>query len=405
MALAMGICFICMGCLPDPMELLREKLYDVPEKIPAGGEVKWSYEIPSSITPGLRSLHVGVDGTINLGITCIVENTSDNSSPSKVFKLFVLNPDGTLKWLYNLNEILVNVPLLAPDGTFYYYTQEYLSEQPVSFTLVALNTDGTTKWTMEKKESLVSTPIIDSAGTIYLATKAEKIYAINPDSTEKWVQEFFGDLHSPGLVCRDGKLYFVDIRNNVNILDTADGKILGAFSIPDDCSLGAIAADGTIYVKYRNEVRAMNPDGTQKWSNQGEDFEFVSSIKLGSDDRVCAIFSYAYWGIGFEIPSVRSRMSALDVDGSLQWSIPTGSMSPGFPGSSLSNLAIGTDGTCYICTDSHKLYAVNPDGSWKWQFENEEPFSATAIGPDGTIYLLSASGILYAVEDTGAVGE
>ncbi len=51
----------------------------------------------------------------------------------------------------------------------------------------------------------------------------------------------------------------------------------------------------------------------------------------------------------------------------------------------LSPPAIDTDGTIYVATGDNKLYAVNPDGTKKWEI-NEGTTSSPLIGTDGTIY-------------------
>ena len=45
----------------------------------------------------------------------------------------------------------------------------------------------------------------------------------------------------------------------------------------------------------------------------------------------------------------------------LKWSFSTG-------GSVYSNPAIGGDGTIYVGSCDHKLYAINPDGTEKWRY-------------------------------------
>jgi len=77
-----------------------------------------------------------------------------------------------------------------------------------------------------------------------------------------------------------------------------------------------------------------------------------------------------------------------------------------YPGSS--QPVIGTDGTIYLTAGDNRdssvgeLYALNPDGTIKWQLLNLEGRSQTpAIGPDGTIYLLTLRGVVYAINPNG----
>ena len=84
-----------------------------------------------------------------------------------------------------------------------------------------------------------------------------------------------------------------------------------------------------------------------------------------------------------------------------------------------SSPSIGHDGTIYVGAGGYydrfgwgvggrdsSLYAINPDGSLKWQFKTNKGtfaagiFSSPAIGPDGTIYFGSLDHYLYALEDS-----
>jgi len=88
--------------------------------------------------------------------------------------------------------------------------------------------------------------------------------------------------------------------------------------------------------------------------------------------------------------------------GTLKWAFSTG-------GQVRSSLAIGADGTIYVGSWDHKLYAINPDGSRKWTFTAaDEIQSSPAIGADGTIYVGSSyqffnspNNKLYAINPDG----
>jgi len=60
--------------------------------------------------------------------------------------------------------------------------------------------------------------------------------------------------------------------------------------------------------------------------------------------------------------------------------------------------AIGSDGTIYIGTKQQRLYAINPDGTLKWEIAlGNIPYGTPAIGSDGTIYVHS-NYKLYAID-------
>jgi hypothetical protein len=97
---------------------------------------------------------------------------------------------------------------------------------------------------------------------------------------------------------------------------------------------------------------------------------------------------------------------ALKLDGSLLWttSIP-----------SLSGAAIASDGSIYVGYANSRLYALNSDGSLKWEFDPETGLGSgdnyPALGDDGTIYVvflymedgIPSYGRLYAIRPEGTV--
>lgn len=186
----------------------------------------------------------------------------------------------------------------------------------------------------------------------------------------------------------------------------------------------AIGPDGTIYLPvtikttthYYCDLKAINSDGTLKWNytiNNGANSNsgFSGTPAIGSDGTIY-IPGYAESG-GF--------LLALNSDGTFKWNYITecwsGSSSP----------AIGNDGTIYTSGfyqgESPRgsrqygiLYAINPNGTSKWNYTITEPdygmswsFGSPAIGPDGTIYFTgqvgsySMTGRLYAINPDGTV--
>ncbi|MFQ5740559.1 MAG: PQQ-binding-like beta-propeller repeat protein [Acidobacteriota bacterium] len=69
----------------------------------------------------------------------------------------------------------------------------------------------------------------------------------------------------------------------------------------------------------------------------------------------------------------------------------------------ISSPAIAPDGTIYVGSFDHNLYAINPDGSEKWRFATgDNVYSSPAIAPDGTIYAGSYDSNVYAVNPDGS---
>ena len=62
-----------------------------------------------------------------------------------------------------------------------------------------------------------------------------------------------------------------------------------------------------------------------------------------------------------------------------------------------SSPAIGSDGTVYVGSFDNNLYAVNPDGTEKWNYTTGGTVRSPAIGSDGTVYVGSFDNNLYAI--------
>ncbi|EKQ50769.1 MAG: hypothetical protein B655_2284 [Methanobacterium sp. Maddingley MBC34] len=186
----------------------------------------------------------------------------------------------------------------------------------------------------------------------------------------------------------------------------------------------AIGPDGTIYlpVTIRTnthtycDLKAINSDGTLKWNyalnnGAGSNSGFSGTPAIGSDGTI--------YIPGFA--ESKCFMLALNSDGTLKWNyINEGSTGWNSP-------AIGSDGTIFT-TGFYQgetpmgsrqygiLYAINPNGTSKWNYTITEPsygmswsYGAPAIGPDGTIYFTGEigyygiTGRLYALDPNGTL--
>ena len=77
--------------------------------------------------------------------------------------------------------------------------------------------------------------------------------------------------------------------------------------------------------------------------------------------------------------------------GTQKWKFATG-------GAVFSSPAVGANGTIYVGSDDHNVYALNPDGTQKWKFVTGGTVgSSPAVGADGTIYIGSNDHNVYAL--------
>jgi outer membrane protein assembly factor BamB len=161
-----------------------------------------------------------------------------------------------------------------------------------------------------------------------------------------------------------------------------------------------IAADGTVYVPSECGFFAINPDGTLKWKQWGTapwDLTHTRMAPAVANDG-SAVYVYA-------IGILTYRLYALDpVDGDIIWFYDIGYSTYGSP-------SIGLDGTIYIggipepSAGSSHMYAINPDGTLKWCWEDTGGGcwieTSPAIGPSGEVYFQHNCLGLVALESNG----
>ncbi|QQS35641.1 MAG: PQQ-like beta-propeller repeat protein [Ignavibacteriales bacterium] len=95
-----------------------------------------------------------------------------------------------------------------------------------------------------------------------------------------------------------------------------------------------------------------------------------------------------------------SFLYALRFDGSIKWTFPL--PSPTQKNSSPPVLA--SDGTIYVATWGDKLFAVNPDGTMKWEVtfaQSTGIYSMMNLDKEGNLYAFAHNGVLYKFSKTG----
>jgi outer membrane protein assembly factor BamB len=147
-------------------------------------------------------------------------------------------------------------------------------------------------------------------------------------------------------------------------------------------SSAAIAADGTIYFGAEF-FYAIDPSGEEKWNFVKNGWFDMCTPAIGKDGTIY-------------IGSREKNLYAMNSDGTIKWEFAA-------EGPIMSSPAIGEDGTIYVGSIDKKLYAINPDGSKKWEFiTGAEVVSSPALGKDGTIYVGSHDNNFYAINPDGS---
>lgn len=238
-------------------------------------------------------------------------------------------------------------------------------------------------------------PAIGADGTIYVGA-ITFIYGVNPDGSEKWSSALSGDAYTSPAIGANGDLYVVG-GDKLVAIDSQSGAnggwiLLNTFTSP------AVGSDGTVYATSSCNIGeggyslvafppALNP---LFWLWQtgltGTCDRANSSAAIGSDGTIY-------------IGSADGNLYAVNSDGSHKWEFANG----GFVNSSPS---IGPGGIIYIGSSDDNLYALIDGGqgivSEKWSFATAGAVGDAAIGSDGTIYVGSADHNLYAVNPDGS---
>lgn len=312
-----------------------------------------------------------------------------------------------VKWFYNTNptndhaldgEIMGGIGL-AKDGTLYFGVEDAR--------LYAMKPDGTVKWItkvqayqdQEELTNMISfaTPVVADDGTIYINTLG---YYVDGGGN----QYNFGFLWA---INPDGSEKWR--------YETGNFKAGSGSMAPWLRGSAAVGHEGTIYVVSDDGVlHAINPDGTLKW-------KFISYENKGwlrgldGKPPVVGLDGTIYFAAEgefklFDMGKREARLFAINPDGSLKWDFKL------LEGKLFANEyppSIGRDGKIYVDNGDGKatmLYAINPNGTKAWEFPvGMMAASSPVVGADSTVYIGGWSYVssqyrikLFAVHPDGA---
>ncbi len=329
------------------------------------GTVDWTYTTGSTIegSPAIAS-----DGTVYVG--------------SMDGKLYVIYPDGVLKWSYATSEgTIIATPSIASDGTIYIGAIHSFPRYSIG-TFYAINPDGTQKWNYTSIGGVISSAVVALDGTIYFGAQDGNLYALNSDGTLKWTFPTSNYIDSSPAIAADGTIYFGSEDGNIYSLYPNGtlkwARLIG--NIPVDSS-PAVSRDGTVYIgSTDSNIYALNPDGTLKWSYATGDSIWQSSPAVATDGTV-------YVG------SYDNNIYALNPTGTLKWKYAVAGWGID------SSPAIDANGDVYVGGGDGKVYSLYPNGTLRWSYTTGDiVFSSPAIGENGTVYVGSNDGKIYAFE-------
>lgn len=342
--------------------------------IDANGNRLWTFT-PQAPGTAIYAPAIGADGAIYC---------------SALQYVYVLNPDGSVRDKLGDGVGLYGPLLLGPDAALYTSKSGKLTKYDLAGNIIwqaapyfmtgtefmplavdstgavfacldgvltALNADGTQRWTSIHANH-ESQPVLAKDGTIYLGgytsldSTTPAFFAINPDGSEQWHITAATDVESP-YVAPDGTVYFTD-----------------------------------------DHLRAVTPDGVEQWA---------CPLKVTGDGRIGADAAGQLYVVGSYYSRTynnkRSLLSAVTPVGNVAWNWGGGGRIE-----IVSQPVIGADETVYFGTDAGTVYALNPDGSEKWDYATDARVQcALTVSPENEVYVVDDLGSLHALDANGAL--
>jgi outer membrane protein assembly factor BamB len=282
-------------------------------------------------------------------------------------KLYCLNTDGSVDWVYDANSPLTTSPTITTEG---------ILVGSKSGTLHVVDFSGTVQWTYQTPGPIYSCPAVQEDGFIIFGSNDGRVYALNSSGYLVWRRLLVSTgpippaIFASPAIADDGTIYIGTVRDPVlYALSPEDGSLRWECKFPGGTGVFAspvVGDDGIIYQTLVRDDRlyAVDPnDGSISWA-----LVLADPNQDWYHPDCCA-----------QIPDCR------DEDG---WSEP----------------ALGPDGTIYVSLDDAYLRAVNPNGTVKWGIRLGDVGNFTlAVDKNGHVYAACDSGHMYVIEPTGRV--
>lgn len=326
----------------------------------ADGSENWKLQLSSidyslSINAGLqKSLYtsplISNNGTIYIG--------SNNGY------LYSVNPNGTLKWSYNIGYPLQSSPIIDSSGSIYFGANNKV------YSISDNGYSEYSKWISPFDASgvVLSSPVLGENGTLYFGTNDGFVYGIdsrtgafewktdtnisapagaNPIYSSPSI-DFSNNVIIGNGSYMNGELYYLDGSNN-------DGAIL--WNNTYDANIGpfynTVAINDitdTLYLSTIAYVYAINrTDGAEKWKFRKANCYYTTPV-IDSNNKIlfCSVNARTSYGHLHLVTDNGSTYTE-------EWSIKISDTDKG----RLSPPVIGSDGTIYVNSTSNKIYAIN----------------------------------------------
>ena len=338
------------------------------------------------------------EGNVYIGSAHKWRAVEDGLLLSDHYYLYSLFPNGSLRWKFDSGRREIRGgPVIGLNSMIYFVAENHSDHQVrTRDELLALNHDGTLNWSSIIWTDLpvdpgghgmdYCTPAIDADGIVYvMGENLTSFYGLN--GTVRWSNNINPDFWgSPSI---QGETIYIPARGLLAY--DLNGTFKWRFDPPGEprsVHKPAIDSDGAIYFgDENNHVHAVFPNGTTKWT-------FNIPVQHGQARGNPAIDDDGTIYIGTKADT-SSTFFAINPDGSLKWQYASPLRDV------YSSPAIGNDGSIFFASEDRKLFCVEKtNGRLKWsvQLRGDVTWSSVALNSDGIAFIGDMSGRLYAVQ-------
>lgn len=317
---------------------------------------------------------------------------------------------GELLWSQNMYGWVESSPALSHDNRVVYVGSK-------SGKLTALNTQtGEKIWEFQTEAAITSSPAVDSEGTIYIGSLDGILYAVLPDGTQKWSYNNVptdSSIHStPALSQDEGTVYFGHA-----IVCGGPGQDPCPDPVPDYALIAVNTATGTLrwefpiighiwgspmvspydgsivfstfYLPGPNYVYSISPEGIENWRYQIDSYS-NGIPSIGPDGTVY---------VGEFTGGTNPSLYAINSDGTMKWQFNTETFNINYQ----SSVALINGGkTLVFGTYTSEIYAIDADDmSIQWTYSAGNMIQASvAVSPDGQIFFGDWNGVQHSIGGT-----
>jgi len=277
--------------------------------------------------------------------------------------------------LHRFGDLPGQCPLVASGGVLY--------TMPGS--LVALSVKGKRLWQSLYGQDQSGEPVVGNDGTLYVVGTVAvnggipALYALGSSGSELWHYPIWSSfpLSTSPAVAPSGTIYLGDGEDTLYAV-SAEGKSL--WHVPRAGSQPIVDPDGNVLSATSSVVSSFTSSGELRFqiaAPNARNFHF-QQLAIGPDRSMYISYRSS---LGGDDSEPQSGVLAYTAAGDLEWQFSKPDFGATAP-------VVDRDGVIYVGIQSH-MYAVKPDGSELWSYENSNGLAAAgvAIGADGTTYL------------------